>query len=67
METAAALDGFAGFGGPAEPTDGDETFKQVDEVAQRLGMEVRAPCEDSGSMWGAGRGVYVGAIHTRIA
>jgi hypothetical protein len=43
METAAALDGFAGFGGPTEPTEGDETFKQVDEVAQRLGMEVRAP------------------------
>ena len=41
METAAALDGFGGFGGPAEPMDGDETFKQVDEVAQRLGMEVR--------------------------
>lgn len=39
METAAALDGFGGFGGPAEPMDGDETFKQVDEVAQRLGME----------------------------
>lgn len=48
METAAALDGFAGCGGPAEPTEGDETFKQVDEVAQRLGMEVCASYEDNG-------------------